>query len=349
MNMKKMLVFGLVLLFALMAVGCAPPAEEPAPSADGNGDVPPAEDAVRVALCTSGPITDGGWNTLAYEGLISIQDEYGFEIAYTENVAQDDQLGVVRDYARAGFDVIIGHGFEWGDTLADVAGEFPDVWFAQTGGNSGGTHANLTSGEFRTGDPGHVVGVLASELTQSGIVGFVGAMEIPTIAEEVMTARATVESYGYTMVVGYTGSWTDVAAGYEAAVAQIAEGADVIIGIGNAADGGAIQASEERGGDVWYIGWTGDLNHLSPDVIATSMVQDVGAVMREFVRQYLESETGRYERFGLAEGMMYLGTWAEGVPAEAKQIALDVQQEIFDGDLTRETIFDRLGLDPIIN
>ncbi len=348
MSLKKLMVLGLVLLFAFVAIGCAPAADEPAPPANGDDDAPPADDAVRVALCTSGPITDGGWNTLAYEGLVSIQDEYGFEIAYTENVAQDDQVGVIRDYARAGFDVIIGHGFEWGDAMTTVAADFPDIWFAQTGGNSGGTYPNLTSGEFRTGDAGHVVGTLAAMLTESGIVGFVGAMEIPTIAEEVMSARATVESYGYEMVVGYTGSWTDVSAGYEAAMAQIEEGVDVIIGIGNAADGGAIQASEERGGDVWYIGWTGDLNHLSPDIIATSMTEDVGAVMREFVRMWLDGEEGEYKQYGITEGMKYLGTWADGVPAEAKEAALEVQQQIIDGDLTRLQIFENLGIEPLI-
>lgn len=345
MSLKKLLVFGLILLFVISAAACGGPAPAPAPDDDDE----PAEEVVRVALCTSGPITDGGWNTLAYEGLLSVRDAYGFEVSYTENVAQDDQVGIIRDYARAGYDCIIGHGFEWEDALLTVAADYPDVWFMQIGGESGGKLPNVTSGAFRTGDAGHIAGLIAGELTQTGKTGFVGAMEIPTIAEEVMTARATVEQYyGHSMVVGYTGSWVDVAAGYEAAMAQIEEGVDVIIGIGNAADGGAIQASEELDGAVWYIGWVGDLNELSPNVVATSLVQDVGWLMRDFIRQWLDGEEGTYRPYGISEGAMYLGTWADGVPQEVRDMALEVQQKIVDGEMTRLGIFEMLGLEPLL-
>jgi len=47
---------------------------------------------VRVALLLSGPITDGGWNQFAYQGLQQLKTE-GFDTTYTENVKQSDYNG----------------------------------------------------------------------------------------------------------------------------------------------------------------------------------------------------------------------------------------------------------------
>jgi basic membrane protein A and related proteins len=341
--MKRKRILAAMIIIAVLCTGMV--------FAGGQQDKAPAaatDEPVRVALLTSGPITDGGWNTLAYEGLQTIKDAYGYQIANTENVAQDDQVAIMRDYARAGFDVIIGHGYEYEDAIVTVAAEYPDIFFAQTGGESGGKLPNVTSGVFRTGDAGYVVGRVAGELTQSKRVGFVGAMEIPTIAEEVQSVRATLAKFypDVTMVVGYTGSWVDAAAGYEAAMAQVTEGVDVIIGIGNAADLGAIQASEELDGKIKYIGWVGDLHSLSPDVIATSMVEDVGWVMRDFIGQYQAGEKGTAGVYGITEGAKYLGTWGDFVPQSVRDLALAEQEKIKSGELTRLQIFDMLGVEP---
>ena len=338
--MKKGKFIALLLVVMLVSAGML--------FAGGRREEAPVEEVTRVALLTSGPITDGGWNTLAYEGLLSIEEAFGYSISYTENVAQDDQVAIMRDYARAGFDMIIGHGFEYEDAIVTVAEQYPDVFFAQTGGEAGGKLPNVTSGVFRTGDAGYVVGIVAGELTETNKVGFVGAMAIPTIEEEVTTVRATLAKlYPHVdMVVGYTGSWTDAAAGYEAAVAQIEEGVDVIIGIGNAADLGAIQAGEERAGAVKYIGWVGDLNHMAPDIIATSMVEDVGRVMRDFVQQFNDGVEGTAGVYGITEGAKYLGTWADFVPQSVRDKALAEQEKIKRGDLTRMQIFEMLGVEP---
>ena len=45
-------------------------------------------DNTRVALIMTGPITDGGWAQLAYEGLVELGEKPGFDVAYAENVSQ---------------------------------------------------------------------------------------------------------------------------------------------------------------------------------------------------------------------------------------------------------------------
>ncbi|QRN84957.1 BMP family protein [Clostridia bacterium] len=345
MSLKKLLALGLVLIFAIaMVAGCAPAEEEPA-AEEPAAEEPAAEDeAPKAALLTSGPINDGGWNSQAYEGLLLIEERDGYEVSYTENVKQDDQVNILRDYARKGYDVIIGHGFEYGDALTTVAAEFPEVKFAQVGGFAGGEQPNLMSGVFRTGELGYVMAVLSAELTESNHIGFVGAMEIPTILDEVDTIQATMASMypDVEVSVAYTGSWVDIAAGKEAAKAMISQGVDVIIGIGDACDAGAIQACEETEG-VWFIGWSGDLNVLSPDLVATSGVQDVAYIIGDMVNKLQAGEEGSANVYGIAEGAQPLGTWAANVPEEAKAKTIAEWEKFASGEYNIENVAEMIG------
>src|SRR5260370_15590350 len=78
-----------------------------------------------VVLLLSGVITDGGWSQLAYNGLKELKSRHGFKTAYAENIsiAQMDQ--VARGYSDDGFDLIIGHGFEFSSTLLEVTPHYP--------------------------------------------------------------------------------------------------------------------------------------------------------------------------------------------------------------------------------
>jgi basic membrane lipoprotein Med (substrate-binding protein (PBP1-ABC) superfamily) len=73
----------------------------------------------------------------------------------------------------------------------------------------------------------------------------------------------------------YTGSWDDVAAAKEAAVAQLGRGADVIIHNVDAASFGVFQAVREAaaaGRTAWALGMNRDQNDVAPDVILGSAV-----------------------------------------------------------------------------
>ncbi|CAN0584445.1 unnamed protein product, partial [Ectocarpus sp. 12 AP-2014] len=58
-----------------------------------------AETPLRVALIMTGPITDGAWAQLAYEGLMALDEQPGFDVGYAENVSQANLVQVVLGYA----------------------------------------------------------------------------------------------------------------------------------------------------------------------------------------------------------------------------------------------------------
>ena len=52
--------------------------------------------------------------------------------AYTENLEVADISAAFADYASAGYDVVIGHGYEFGDPALEVAETYPDTKFICT-------------------------------------------------------------------------------------------------------------------------------------------------------------------------------------------------------------------------
>jgi len=359
MKPKKLLVLLLTLLLAFTFVACGGGTadedadEETAPAETGEteemeeeaaAELEPEEQeepaaegdfsGLRVAMLTSGPINDDGWNQTAYEGLVALEGQ-GAEIANTENVAQADQLDLMRSYADQGFDVIIGHGFEYGDALTTAAEEYPDVNFIQIGGIAA-NDSNIVSYVFQPGEAGYAAGILAGLMMPEGNLGGVGAVEIPTIAADYTAfeqAAQTVNEDVEEVPVAYTGSWVDIPKAKEAALALIDSGIGLILANGDNANVGAIEAAAEAG-DVYIIGWTRDQSHLAPELVLTSNVQRVDNILIDAITAIQNGtiEWGNHV-VGFAEGAQVLAPFHEDVPSEVADEVNAVVDAIIAGQI----------------
>ena len=75
------------------------------------------------------------------------------------------------------------------------------------------------------------------------------------------------------VITSYIGNWDDVSAGKEQALAQIAQGADIIFQNADAAGLGVFQAAREK--KILAFGTNADQNNVAPDVIIASVVIDL--------------------------------------------------------------------------
>ena len=123
---------------------------------------------LKIAGLFPGPISDQGWNMMAYNAFKAAEKEYTAEIAYTERTPVSDFEEIFRGYAQAGYDIIVGHGFQFGDAAKKVAKEFSNTIFIVTSTDIS-QEPNLAS--FRTNDPeaGFIQGVVAALLTETVI------------------------------------------------------------------------------------------------------------------------------------------------------------------------------------
>jgi basic membrane protein A len=319
-------------------------AEEPtaAPAEEEAAEEPVEEEAaatgdfsgLKVALLTSGPINDDGWNQTAYEGLLAVEGA-GAEIANTENVAQADQLDLIRSYADQGFNVIIGHGFEYGDAMVQAAEEYPEISFLQIGGIAE-NGKNLASYVFRPGEGGYAAGIVAGMMVESGKLGGVGAVEIPTIAADFnafKNAAMAVNPNVSDVPVAYTGSWVDIPKAKEAAIAQIDSGIELIMANGDNANVGAIEAAAENGA-TYVIGWTRDQSHLGPEVVLTNNEQRVDHILIDAINAIQDGSIEWTNHVvGFAEGAQTLSKFHPDVPEEVAAEAEAVIQAIIDGKI----------------
>src|SRR5690349_15358105 len=182
----------------------------------------------RVALLTPGPITDQSWNTGAYNGLKEIHDSLGAQISHIQTKTPAEFEENFRQYGAQGYQLVFGHGFEFQDAALRVGPEYPKTIYITTSGNS--TAANVAGMTFAFEEASYLAGLVAGAMTKSNTVGVIGGTELPPVRAsfEAFSAGVTAANPRAKVITSYVGSWDDVSAGKEQALAQIGRGADVI-------------------------------------------------------------------------------------------------------------------------
>lgn len=290
----------LLLMAALLLAGCPAATPEPAqePAAPATEAAAPAEDAAppaasgepfKIAFVLPSSITDLAWGQAMYDGLKAVQAEMGeenLEIAYSDGMFQvADAAAAIRDYASEGYDLIIAHGTQYGDSMFDVAPDFPETSFAwgtakDTGADQG--LSNVFAYEAIAQEGGYVNGVMAALLSQSGVLGIIGPVEAGDaklyIDGFISGAKATKPDIQTNVI--YTGSFGDTALAAEAANTQIAAGADVLTGSAQQVVG-AIGVAKEKGAK-WF-GTQSDQSSLAPETVVATQVFDWTAVIKDMI------------------------------------------------------------------
>jgi basic membrane lipoprotein Med (substrate-binding protein (PBP1-ABC) superfamily) len=253
----------------------------------------------KVALITPGSIADAAWNSAAYQGLLRIRDSLGADVSHVEAGTPASQEEALRTYAAQGYDLIIGNGFEFQEPSERVSEQYPRPVFAvNSGARLKGRVVPLV---FQIQEATYLAGMVAGGLTKSGIIGFVGGVELPPVAagyrgwvNGARAVRPDIQSR-----VSYLNNWDDAAAGREAALAQIRLGADMIHHNADAAALGVFQAVKESP-NVYIFGANADQRALAPERVIGSAVIDLPHAFLLLARAVTDSSfTPQVESFGL--------------------------------------------------
>jgi basic membrane lipoprotein Med (substrate-binding protein (PBP1-ABC) superfamily) len=229
---------------------------------------------LRVALLTPGPISDQSWNGGAYAGLERIRDSLGARISHIQVKTPADFEENFRQYAASGYSLVIGHGFEFQDAAARVAGDYPSTIFVTTGGNT--VRPNVGALSFAFDEPSYLAGMAAALTSKSGTVACVGGTELPPVKSSfaAFTAGARAVRPDIQVIVTYVGNWDDMSAGREQALALARRGADVIFQNADAAGLGVFQAARDTKG-LFVVGSNANQNGIAPAVTLGSVVIDI--------------------------------------------------------------------------
>lgn len=233
------------------------------------------EEEFKVALLLPASKSDAGWNALAYKGLVQIKEQLGAKIMDVESRTPPEQEQHFRFYANKGYDLIIGHGYEYQAPAKAVASDFPDTIFFTS---SGGTITdNISPANFRVEQPAYLLGIIAGMMTQGNKLGCIGGQEIPSVKSTFMAFEGGAKSVNPNVKVisMWVGNWTDSSTGRSYSEALIDQGVDFLFPNADAAGLGAYEAAENaqaEGKTVYTFGANLDKSNISPETILANAV-----------------------------------------------------------------------------
>lgn len=275
-----------MLVLAVAVFGCAPE------SSDGDGS---EGGALRVALLTAGPVSDAGWYAGAYEGLLQIESELGAAISHQQTRGPSEFDEAFLAYGAEGYDLVFAHGSEYQDAAIRAGAQYPNTRIIVSGG--GRTGPGVQPLIFTLEQATYLAGMVAGGMTTSNIVGMVGGVATPPARGTFRAFEAGVLAVkpDAQVLETFIGSWDDVAAAREAAVAQLRRGADVLIHNTDGASFGVFQAVRDAQSDGtrrYAMGMNRDQNAVAPDVILGSAVIEIPAAFLDVARSFVAGTLG---------------------------------------------------------
>ena len=200
--MKKFLAMILALVMSLSLVACGGSKEETKPTEEKPTETEqPAEETgadFSVAMITGyGDITDQSFNQTTYEACKAYCDANGVDFSYYKPAGDStaERVAMVEAAVDEGYTVIVMPGYAFGETITQVADEYPDITFIALDVGEGdlGNYTlpgNVYCAVYQEELCGYMAGYAAVKLGYTHL-GFLGGMAVPAVVR-----------YGYGFVQG---------------------------------------------------------------------------------------------------------------------------------------------------
>ena len=294
-----------------------------------------ASSEFKVGLLVSGSVDDGGWNQLGKQGLDEIAAKLGAKTSY-QLAQKSDMAQAFKNYARAGYQLIIGHGSEYGSAVQQVAPQFPETRFVVASSDVKGP--NYTSIKFDLWQAAYLAGILAASVSRTGKAGQIGGESFAPVAQAFRAFGEGGKSYNpsFQVTTDYVGNWQNANKAKEQALAMIDRGADILFQNADAAGGGIFQAAREKPG-VLVIGSNADQTPMAPEVVIASAVLGVPRAFLEVARDVKEGhlKNGFYvEDLRGSVDVVINPKFKTRIPAKARQAMDQAREELLAGRLT---------------
>lgn len=260
---------------------------------------------IKVGLVLDkGGKDDKSFNSSAYEGAMRAKKELGIELKYVEATDNNSLEVLHRSFAQKNYDLVIGIGFAQTDVVKKVSALFPKTQFAIVDGEVKAD--NVRSLLFEEHEGSFLMGAAAAMKSKTGVVGFIGGMDIPLIrrfqkAYEAGAKYVNPKANIINNYIGVTGeAWNNPAKAKEMALSQIGQKADVIFHAAGASGAGLFDAANEK--KVYAIGVDSNQNWIKPGVVLTSMLKRVDVAVFETIKASVDHKfKAGIARFGLKD------------------------------------------------
>ncbi len=341
--LKKALVVGAVwFLVLLVASGCNQK------QSDENVE------KLKISVLIPGKHIDGGFMEAGFKGytLISQKLSDKVEADYISDVSATSDVTVLtnamRELAKKGPDMIIGHGGQCSIPAETIAKEFPDIKFVVIQGNVKAD--NLSSYVVKQEESAWLAGALAGLMTKSNIVGHIsGAWPNPgLIGRAAFYDGLMYTNSKATFLTWFTGNLDDKTINAQAAAAEIAKGADIIYTMLNSGRAGVIDEIKKNEGKVWHIGNVSDWTKVDKTFIA-SAVADSSVAIYNAAQDLVDGkwEGNKVLSIGLEEEDIVKLTMSNDVPKDVQDKIKELSKKLISGEIKIKTTYEGKEFYPV--
>jgi simple sugar transport system substrate-binding protein len=230
-----------------------------------------------VAIATPAQTNDYGWNSQGVSNAKAAAAAFGAKVTSVTNIGYDKTDVVLRQLAKSGANFIIAHASGYDTVASRIAQQYkvPIMTYDIPTMLTKNYVSNITT---QSQEGSYLAGILAARTTKTHTVGIVISASDPnwykmsggfaagvrSVDKSVKIKFATISPTGY----------DDAAGGKRVAASIVAQGADVILTMGDGATFGYLQAIETAkvGHKVWMIGDIGDLTPIDKNKVFLSSV-----------------------------------------------------------------------------
>ena len=275
------------------------------------------------------------WVGRIHQALKAAEARGEIEYKASENVSNADYERVMREYATAGNQLIVGEAFAVEAAARKVAKDFPKASFLM--GSSGKPQApNFSVFDNYIQEPAYLSGMVAGGMTKTNKIGLVGGFPIPEVNRLMHAFMAGVKEVNpkAEFSISFINSWFDPPKAKEAAFAMIDKGADVMY----AERFGVSDAAKER--KVLAIGNVIDTQKDYPDTVVASalwhMEPTIDAAIKAVKAGSFKAEDYGHLSMMKPKGstLSPLGTFEKKVPADLLAKVRAKEKAILDGKFT---------------
>lgn len=321
----------------------------------GAGTATPAAAFKACQVTDTGGVDDKGFNQTAWKGVQDAEAQLGVEAKLLESKAETDYEPNINAFLNEKCDIIITVGFLLGDATKKAAEANPDTKFSIVDFAYDPVVPNILGEVFATDEAAFLAGYLAAGMSQSGVVGTFGGINIPPVTifmdgfvrgvahyNSVKGASVTVLGWDPEKKEGlFTNNFESLDDGRAFAKNLVDEGADIVMPVAGPVGLGSAALAAELGPEALkIIGVDVDQAVTDPDhagVYLTSVEKKMDATVLEAIKKAQD---------GTFEGGVVVGTLASGgvglapfhemddaVPAELKSELEALEKGIIDGSI----------------
>jgi basic membrane protein A len=303
----------------------------------------------------TGGIDDLSFNETAWKGVQDAQEKLGIDGRYLESQAETDYEANINSLLGGQCDVIFTIGFLLGDATKTAAEANPDQKFSIVDFAYDPTIPNVIGQVYATDQAAFLAGYLAAGMTQTGVLGTFGGINIPPVTVFmdgfVQGANYYNEKHGTSVsVLGwdlatreglFTNNFESLDDGRAFAQNLYDEGADIVLPVAGPVGLGSAALADELGTDkLKIIGVDADQTVTDPEkkhVYLTSIMKRMDSTVFQVIDMAMKGEfqgglaVGTLENEGV--GLAPLHDFEDAVPADLKAELEEIRAGIIDGSI----------------